>query len=410
MQTYLVGGAIRDRLLGRQVKERDFVVVGADPDTMRARGFQQVGSYFPVFLHPQTHEEYALARGRRDTVDAEAGFIVDQPVTLEQDLARRDLTINAIAEDAQGKLIDPFGGRKDLQRRLLRHVSDAFADDPVRILRVARFMARYADLGFSVVPETEALMKKMVEAGCLEQLAPERIWQELAGALGESHPRCFFETLRKVGALVRLFPEIDGLWGVPQPRKWHPELDCGKHTMMSLQRVVELSDDIAVRFATLTHDLGKGATPEEILPSHYGHEERGVRLIRQLCIRIKVPTRFHELASRCARYHGYLHRLYQLRPKTLHKLFLGLDAFRQPQRLQQFILVCQADYQGRQGFRQRPYPQAEDLKLIYQAAAEVSSADIESSLMGKLLGDAIVRERLKRIKEVMTTLKSETEC
>jgi tRNA nucleotidyltransferase (CCA-adding enzyme) len=407
MQTYLVGGAIRDRLLGRQVKERDFVVVGADPETMRAQGFQQVGSYFPVFLHPQTHEEYALARGRRATADTKGGFIDEQPVTLEQDLARRDLTINAMAEDAQGRLIDPFGGCEDLQNRRLRHVSDAFGDDPVRILRVARFMARYADLGFSVVPETEALMKQMVEAGCLECLVPERIWQELAGALGESQPRCFFESLRKVGALARLFPEIDGLWGVPQPRKWHPEVDCGEHTMLSLQRVVELSDDVAVRFATLTHDLGKGATSDKILPSHYGHEERGVRLIRQLCLRIKVPTRYRELAWRCARYHGYLHRLYQLQPKTLHKLFLGLDVFRQPQRLQQFILVCQADYQGRQGFRQRAYPQADDLKLIYKAVEKVSSADLDSSLIGKLLGDAIVRERLKRIKDVMTALKSE---
>jgi tRNA nucleotidyltransferase (CCA-adding enzyme) len=405
MQTYLVGGAIRDRLLGRQVKERDFVVVGANPDTLLAQGYQQVGSYFPVFLHPQTHEEYALARGRHCSADAKGGFIDEQPVSLEQDLARRDLTINAMAEDEQGRLIDPFGGREDLQRRLLRHVSDAFGDDPVRILRVARFMARYADLGFSVAPETVALMKQMVEAGCLERMVAERVWQELSRALGESQPRHFFEALRRVGALARLFPEIDGLWGVPQPRKWHPEVDCGEHTMMAIQRVAELSDDLAVRFATLTHDLGKGSTPEGILPSHYGHEERGVKLVQLLSQRIKVPTRYRELAYRCARYHGYLHRFYELRPATLLKLLQGLDAFRQPQRVQQFLLVCQADYQGRQGFHQRPYPQADHLKLIYQAALEVSSKGLSPGLTGRLLGDAIDRERIKRIKDVMKTLK-----
>lgn len=408
MQIYLVGGAIRDRLLGRPVKERDFVVVGANPETMRARGFQQVGSYFPVFLHPQTHEEYALARGRRSSADAKGEFIDDQPVTLEQDLARRDLTINAMAEDERGNLIDPFGGREDLQKRRLRHVSDAFGDDPIRILRVARFMARYADLGFTLAPQTETLMKQMVEAGSLEQMAPERVWQELAGALGEEQPRDFFETLRRVGALARLFPEIHGLWGVPQPRHWHPEVDCGEHTMMSLQVVVGLSDELGVRFATLTHDLGKGNTPEDILPSHYGHEERGVKLIQRLCERVRVPARYRELACRCARYHGYLHRLYALRPKTVLKLLLGLDAFRQPQRLGQFILVCQADYQGRLGFQQRPYPQGNDLMRVYQAAAEVSSADLRPGLAGRLLGDAIDRERIKRIKEVLKGLETES--
>lgn len=406
MQTYLVGGAVRDRLMGRPVKERDFVVVGADPDIMLARGFQQVGSHFPVFLHPETHEEYALARSRRSADGAKGDFADDGPVTLEQDLARRDLTINAIAEDEQGRLIDPFGGREDLQRRLLRHVSDAFVDDPIRILRVARFMARYADFGFTVAPETEALMVEMVVAGRLDKLVPERVWQELSGALGEPWPRSFFETLRGVGALQRVFPEIDALWGVPQPKDWHPEVDCGEHTMLALQVAVDLSDDPEVRFATLTHDLGKATTPERILPSHYGHEARGVKAIQRICSRIKAPTRFRELACRCATFHGYLHRLYDLKPKTILKLLAGLDAFRQPQRLQQYILVCQADYQGRLGFRQRPYPQAYDLMRIYQAASEVSSATLDPTLMGRLLGDAIRRERIKRISDVMNSLEA----
>jgi tRNA nucleotidyltransferase (CCA-adding enzyme) len=406
MQIYLVGGAVRDKLLGRPVKERDFVVVGANPEIMLARGFQQVGSYFPIFLHPQTHEEYALARGRRSVGNAEGEFIDNVPVTLEQDLARRDLTINAIAQDEQGALIDPFGGRIDLQRRLLRHVSDAFGDDPIRILRVARFMARYADLGFSVAPETEVLMTELVSAGSLDKLIPERVWQELLRALGEPQPRCFFETLRSIGALQRILPEIDALWGVPQPKHWHPEVDCGEHTMLALQVAVELSDDPEVRFATLTHDLGKGNTPEKMLPSHYGHDARGVKLIQQLCARLKAPTRFRQLACGCANYHSYLHRLYELRPKTVLKLFSGLDAFRQPQRLEQFILVCQADYLGREGFAQRPYPQADDLKRIYQAAAAVSSASVDSALMGRLLGDAIHRERIKRVRNVMNSLEA----
>ncbi|MES9969154.1 MAG: multifunctional CCA addition/repair protein [Candidatus Thiodiazotropha sp.] len=406
MQIYLVGGAVRDRLLGRPVKERDYVVVGASPEIMLARGFQQVGISFPVFLHPQSREEYALARSRRSVDQGDATTPDDGPVSLEQDLARRDLTINAIAEDEHGELIDPFGGREDLQKRQLRHVSDAFGDDPVRILRVTRFMARYGDLGFSVAPETLTLMRQLTAAGSLEHLVAERVWQELTGALGESQPRLFFETLRAVGALQKVFPEIDALWGVPQPVHWHPEVDCGEHTMLALQAVVELSDDRAIRFATLTHDLGKATTPQRILPGHYGHEERGVKLIKQLCSRLKAPLRFRDLACRCAAYHGYLHRLYELRPKTVLKLLKGLDAFRKPERLQEFILVCQADYLGREGLQQRPYPQADDLKRIYRAAAEVTSATQDPTLMGRLLGDAIDRERIQRITGVMSTLEA----
>ncbi|MES9992541.1 MAG: multifunctional CCA addition/repair protein [Candidatus Thiodiazotropha sp.] len=399
IRTYLVGGAVRDRLLGKPVRERDFVVVGATPGEMLARGFRQVGNHFPIFLHPQTNEEYALARCRRSNASGEV--VYDESVTLEQDLARRDLTINAMAEDESGDLIDPHGGRDDLQRRILRHVSDAFSEDPIRVLRVARFMARYADLGFTLAPETHALIKEMVVAGQLENLVAERVWQELCGALGETQPRQFFELLRSLGALRPIFPELDALFGVPQPAAWHPEVDCGEHTLMALQVAVDLSEDLEVRFATLTHDLGKATTPKRILPSHYGHEERGTRLIDQLCNRISAPKRFRELARSSASYHGYLHRLHELRPKTVLKMLTGLGAFRQPQRLHQFILVCQADFQGRGGFHQRPYPQGEDLMRLYRAAAEVTSATQDASLMGRLLGDAIERERIERIGELM---------
>ncbi|MEW8399237.1 MAG: multifunctional CCA addition/repair protein [Candidatus Thiodiazotropha sp.] len=404
MQIYLVGGAVRDRLLEMPVKERDFVVVGATPEQMQARGFRRVGSHFPIFIHPQTHEEYALARSGGSEAGSSGELAHDQSVTLEQDLARRDLTINAMAEDGQGELIDPYGGREDLQRRVLRHVSDAFSDDPIRVLRIARFMARYADLGFTLAPETHALMSEMVAAGQLDHLVAERVWQELYGALGETQPRRFFELLRSLGALQRVLPELDALFGVPQPVAWHPEVDCGEHTLMALQVAVELSDDPEVRFATLTHDLGKGTTPERILPSHYGHGERGSRLIDQLCDRIRVPGRFRELARGCASYHGHLHRLYELRPKTVLKMLTGLGAFRQPGRLTQFILVCQADFQGRGGFRQRPYPQGEDLMRLYRAAAEVTAATQDASLIGRLLGDAIQRERIERIGERMRTI------
>jgi tRNA nucleotidyltransferase (CCA-adding enzyme) len=371
---------------------------------MLAKGFQQVGKHFPVFLHPQTHEEYALARSRRSNADSGGEIVYDESVSLEQDLARRDLTINAMAQTEQGELIDPYGGLQDLRERRLRHVSAAFVDDPIRVLRVARFMARYAGLGFSVAPETQALMAEMVAEGSLDRLVAERVWQELSRALGEPKPRCFFEVLRSVGALRRVLPEIDALWGVPQPVNWHPEVDCGEHTMMALEVAVDLSDDLEVRFAALTHDLGKATTPRRILPSHFGHEGRGTRLIEQLCERIKVPGRYRELACRCATYHGFLHRLYEMRPKTVLKMLAGLDAFRQPQRLTQFVLVCQADFLGRQGFRQRPYPQGRDLMRIYRAAAEVTPATLDASLVGRLIGDAIHRQRIDRIAEVMRTL------
>lgn len=405
MQSYLVGGAVRDRLLGRPVTEKDYVVVGATPEALHDLGYRQVGRDFPVFLHPQTHEEYALARTRRG--EGLAGQVqADPSVTLEEDLARRDLTINAMALSPSGDLIDPFGGETDLKQRRLRHVSSAFADDPIRVLRVARFMARYADLGFQVADETLGLMRQMAESGQLDGLVAERIWQELVRALAEPDPRPFFETLRRVGALVRLLPELDGLFGVPQPPRWHPEIDCGVHTLMVLKVACEMSDATEVRFAALTHDLGKANTPERILPSHYGHESRGQRRVESLCRRLKAPARYRELASVCALYHGFTHRLYELRAKTVIKLFMGLDAFRRPQRLDQFLLVCEADYRGREGFRHRPYPQSADLRQLFDAAREVRLPTPDNDQQGWLRGEAIRRARVGHIEGLLAALKA----
>ena len=311
MRIYLVGGALRDRLLGLSPQERDFVVVGATPEQMRQAGYLQVGRDFPVFLHPETREQYALARTQRTSRDEtpEPQAYADPSVSIEQDLARRDLTINAMAEAPDGTLVDPFGGQQDLQDKWLRHVSPAFVEDPVRDLRVARFMARYHLLGFRVAPETLTLMQDMGDAGQLDALVPERVWQELIGALGCEEPQPFFTTLRECGALSHIFPEIDRLWGVPQPTYWHPEVDCGVHTMLALKVACALTPSPEVRFAVLTHDLGKGTTPPEVLPSHHGHEHRGVDLVRQLCERLRAPRRYTVLAQRCARYHGQCHRL-----------------------------------------------------------------------------------------------------
>jgi len=371
VEIYLVGGAVRDKLLGRPVKERDYVVVGATPEQLLARGYRLVGKDFPVFLHPRTREEYALARTERKTGPGHGGFAVcaDPGVTLKEDLERRDLTINALAEDAEGRLIDYYGGRGDLERGILRHVSEAFREDPLRILRVARFAARYADLGFRVAPETNQLMREMVAAGELDTLVPERVWQELVRALGEFTPSRFFATLRECGALARIFPEIERLWGVTQPANWHPEIDTGVHTMMVLDCAAGLSPKSEVRFAALTHDLGKGLTPREEWPRHRGHEERGVRLVEALCDRLRAPNRFRELGRLVARYHGNVHRAEELRPGTLLDLLEALDAFRRPQRLEDFLLACEADFRGRKGFHDRPYPQADLVRDLHQAAA-----------------------------------------
>src|SRR5581483_3502651 len=329
MRVYLVGGAVRDRLLGREVTERDWVVVGASPEELERDGYMPVGREFPVFLHPQTHEEYALARRERKVGLGYRGFTTQfaPDVTLEDDLKRRDLTINAMAEAPTGEIIDPYGGRRDLEARLLRHVSEAFVEDPVRVLRVARFAARYAHLGFRVAEETLALMRQMTESGEVDALVPERVWQETERALGERRPDLFFETLRACGALAKIFPEIAALYGVPQPPRWHPEIDTGAHVMLVVRYAADIGAPTIVRFAALVHDLGKAVTPAEKWPSHHGHEEAGVPLIEELCNRLKVPNAYRELAVLTARYHAQVHRAAELRPNTLLKLLETVAAF-----------------------------------------------------------------------------------
>jgi tRNA nucleotidyltransferase (CCA-adding enzyme) len=378
MKAYLVGGAVRDRLLGRPVAERDYVVVGATPQDLLSMGYQQVGKDFPVFLHPETKEEYALARTERKTAPGYHGFVVhaDPTVTLEQDLRRRDLTINALAEDEGGELIDYYGGLPDLENRVLRHISAAFAEDPVRILRVARFAARYADLGFTVAAETMELMRGMTDAGEVDALVPERVWQELAKALGEARPSRFFDVMRACGALERLLPEVSRLYGIPQPAKWHPEIDTGVHTMMVVDMAARLSADPAVRFAALTHDLGKGTTPTEILPSHKEHEQRSVELIEDVCARLKAPRRYCELARVVARYHGLAHKVDELRPGTILEMLEGADAIRRPERFEQMITSCEADFRGRAGYEERHYPQGQRLRRLLAAVRAVDAGAI----------------------------------
>ncbi|MCG8055415.1 MAG: multifunctional CCA addition/repair protein [Candidatus Thiodiazotropha endolucinida] len=410
MRIYLVGGAVRDRLLGRLVTEKDYVVVGATPAQMLDLGYRQVGRDFPVFLHPQTNEEYALARTLRHQNHQAGSVVADPGVTLEEDLERRDLTINAIAEDGDGNLIDPFNGVEDLNNRVLRHVSSAFSDDPVRVLRLARFMARYSDPPFTIAPQTAELIRSMVEAGELDNLVAERVWQEISRALAEANPVRFFESLRELGVLGRILPEIDNLWGVPQPTRWHPEVDCGVHTMMALRRACELSSVAEVRYATLTHDLGKATTAKNILPSHHGHEARGAKLIKTLGQRLKIPTGFTDLAHRAATYHTHLHHLYELKPTTVLKLLEGLDAFRKPRNLEWFVLVCQADFQGREGFEDQDYPQARDLMSAYRAACSVESKQLPKGLVGPMVGIAIRRARSVKIAAVMNSVKQQQAC
>jgi tRNA nucleotidyltransferase (CCA-adding enzyme) len=379
MQIYLVGGAVRDAMLGLPVKERDWVVVGAEPDELVRLGYRQVGRDFPVFLHPDSHEEYALARVERKTAPGYRGFEVrcSPDVTLEDDLLRRDLTINAMARDDSGKLIDPYDGRADLERRQLRHVSTAFIEDPVRILRVARFAARYAGLGFTVAPETLALMQRMVAAGEADALVPERVWQETAKALAEQSPQVFFAVLRAVGALRVVFPELDRLWGVPQPARWHPEIDTGVHVLLVLEAAARLSRLARVRFAALMHDLGKGETPPAEWPKHVGHEARSVRLVAALADRLRVPNDFRELALLVARHHGLVHRALELRPATMLELLEQLDALRRPGRFAEFLLACEADMRGRTGFEARPYPQADVLRAALETVRGVALSDAE---------------------------------
>ncbi|MGA7802846.1 MAG: multifunctional CCA addition/repair protein [Gammaproteobacteria bacterium] len=406
MQIYLVGGAVRDRLLGLPVKERDWVVVGVTTEDMKTRGYRPVGKDFPVFLHPDTHEEYALARTERKTGPGYKGFTVhaSPEVTLEEDLQRRDLTVNAMAEDDHGRLVDPFGGRSDLDRRLLRHVSPAFVEDPVRILRVARFAARYAELGFRVAEETNALMERMVTDGEVDHLVPERVWQETVKALGESQPARYFEVLRDCGALARVFPEIERLFGVPQPPVHHPEVDTGVHTLMVVTQAARLTDDVRVRFAALVHDLGKGTTPADILPRHIGHEERSVELVQALCRRLRVPNDFRDLALAVARYHGRCHRIAELRAATVLETLERLDAFRRPERFEQFLVACEADARGRAGLEDRPYPQAQRFRSALAAAAAVNPSDLmNDGLKGAEIGQALHQRRLAAVGEVQAS-------
>ncbi len=401
MDVYLVGGAVRDALLKRPVREHDYVVVGATPEQMLDLGYRQVGRDFPVFLHPHSKEEYALARTLRRSVGGAKTVVHAQPgVSLRDDLHRRDLTINALARDKEGRLIDYFGGLEDLRNRVLRHVSPAFIEDPIRILRLARFMARYADLGFRVADETQALMADMARNGALDALVPERVWSELDKVLREAHPARFFVTLRECGALQVVFPELDRLWGVPQPPHWHPEVDTGLHTMKVVEVARRLSDDTAVLFAALTHDLGKGETPVDILPSHHGHEQRGVKLVEDLCRRLKAPVRHCDIARLVARHHGLIHRAGELRASTVLKVLEQADAFRRPERLDALLLASEADFRGRGGFEQRPYPQADRFRAWRQAAAEADTeAAIASCADPQQVGEAVARVRLAAIKK-----------
>lgn len=407
MKTYLVGGAVRDKLLGCAVTEQDWVVVGSSPEQMIANGFTPVGQDFPVFLHPQTKEEYALARTERKTGKGYGGFsfYCGDEVTLEDDLIRRDLTINAMAEDNAGNIIDPYNGQQDLADKLLRHVSPAFAEDPVRILRIARFAARYHTLGFRVADETVALMQTMVANGEVDHLVAERIWKETERALGEPHPEIFIEVLRSCNALNRLFPEIDALFGVPQTAVHHPEIDTGVHTLMSLQQVVKLSTSTCVRFATLLHDLGKATTPAGEWPRHIAHEDRSLPLIKQLCERIAAPKDYKYLALMVAQWHTHCHRALELKPATLLKVLQSNDAFRRPDRFEQFLICCEADARGRTGFEDRAYPQADFFRTALASAQRVDIAAIQrSGFNGKEFGDEVNRQRLQNLLQLKNSI------
>jgi tRNA nucleotidyltransferase (CCA-adding enzyme) len=403
MQVYLVGGAVRDTLLGQPVKEKDWVVVGGTREELLRQNYREVGRDFPVFLHPETREEHALARLERKVAPGYRGFAVEfgPEVTLEEDLARRDLTINAIAQSADGTLIDPFSGRRDLEARLLRHVSAAFIEDPVRVLRVARFAARLAPLGFRVAPETLALMRAMVERGEVHALVPERVWQETEKALREPKVAEFFKVLRECGALQPIYPEIDALFGVPQPAQWHPEIDTGLHTLMVLEQAALLSPDPTVRFAALVHDLGKGTTPREEWPSHRGHEERSVAAIEAMSLRLRLPGEYRDLGIIVARYHGIVHRAFELKPKTILDFMEHADAFRRPERFTQALLACEADSRGRTGLESEPYPQRAYLQSACAAAAAIKpTAEEITSLGGAKIAERLHQRRVRAIAEV----------
>ena len=407
MEIYLVGGAVRDSLLGIEPKDRDWVVVGATPQQMEALGYKAVGKDFPVFLHPKTKEEYALARTERKTGPGYHGFEfhASPEVSLEEDLVRRDLTINAMAQDNDGNIIDPFNGREDLENGRLRHVSNAFVEDPVRILRIARYAARFAKWDFHVAHGTHALMKEMVASGEVDALVAERVWQELERSLGEAAPQRFFEVLRNCGALARIFPELEALFGVPQPEHHHPEIDSGIHTLMVLEQAAKLSPDTRVRFAALVHDLGKGTTPEEEWPKHIAHEARGVPLVKAMCQRLRIPKDYRELAVHVTRDHLNYHRAAELRPATLLKLLEQIDAFRRPERLEQFLLACEADARGRTGFEDKEFDQPQIIRRAYHAAEQINAREVvEKGFSGKAVGEEMQRLRAKAIAQVKTNL------
>ncbi len=403
MQVYLVGGAVRDQLLDLPVKERDWVVVGSTREELLRLNYREVGRDFPVFLHPQSREEYALARRERKVAPGYRGFTVEfgPEVTLVEDLARRDLTINAIAQAADGSLIDPYDGSRDIGGRVLRHVSDAFIEDPVRVLRVARFAARFAPLEFSVAPETLSLMKNMVEAGEIDSLVAERVWTETEKALRCPGASEFFKVLRDCGALKRIFPEVNALFGVPQPPEWHPEIDTGVHTLMVLDQAGLLSDDPRLRFAALVHDLGKGTTPRSEWPRHRGHEERSVELIDGLANRLRIPSEYRDLSIIVARYHGIVHRAFELRAKTILEFMERADALRRPERFSMALLACEADARGRTGLESKPYPQRQYLSAARDAAAAIKlSAEDATRLTGPAIADHLHRRRLEAIEKL----------
>lgn len=405
MQVYLVGGAVRDQLLGHPYEEKDYVVVGATPEQMLAQGFQPVGKDFPVFLHPKTKEEYALARTERKTSQGYHGFAfyTDTEVTLEQDLIRRDLTINAMAMDEQGKVYDPYGGQHDLNNKTLRHVSDAFVEDPLRVLRVARFAARYAQYGFHVADETLVLMRQLSESGELSSLTPERVWKETSRALMESDADVYFHVLRACGALKVLFPEIEALFGVPQRPEYHPEIDCGVHTMMTLQQACRANYSLEVRFAALVHDLGKALTPQDELPRHIMHEERGIAPVKAVCERFKVPTVVKELAIAVCKEHLQAHKVMQLKPGTLWRLLQRLDVLRRPERVDAYIQACECDARGRLGLEERPYPQADYLRQAMQIVRNIKVQDLPSDVKGAEIGELLIQKRIEALAEFKHT-------
>lgn len=409
MKIYLVGGAVRDTLLKQTVVDKDYVVVGSSIDEMLAQGYQQVGKDFPVFLHPKTQQEYALARTERKTGKGYQGFSCDasKDVTLADDLLRRDLTINAIAQDSEGKLYDPYHGIDDIHAKVLRHVSDAFIEDPLRVLRVARFAARFHHLGFTIAAETLQLMTDIANSGELEHLTPERVWQECDKALSSQSPQIFFAVLKQCQALTVLFPEIDALFGVPQPAKWHPEIDTGVHTLMVLEQTSLLSSNKAVRFAALVHDVGKGLTPKQEWPKHHGHGQKGLSIIKALCQRIRVPNEYRDLALLVSDQHQNIHNAFELRAETIVKLFDKGDFWRKPQRLTELLLCCHGDIRGRTGFEQANYPQAEFLQHCYELASNV---DVQSIISAGYQGSQIKSQlQLTRSETVNSYIKQRIE-